>query len=104
MQRDAYIVGCGMTKFGRSEGDLIDILEQAALTAIDDSGLEPKAIQSVFVANMGAGILSHMTGVASALVDRLSLYPAAAEVIENGPASGGSAAKVAACAVASGLV
>jgi acetyl-CoA C-acetyltransferase len=104
MLRDVYIVGCGMTRFGRSEGDLIDILEQASLAALDDSGLDPKAIQSVIVANMGAGILSHMTGVASALVDRLSLYPATAEVVENGPASGGSAAKMAACAVGSGLV
>jgi len=104
MLRDVYIAGCAMTKFGRSEGDLIDILEQASLAAIEDSGLDPKALQSVFVANMGAGILSHQTGVASALVDRLSLYPATAEVVENGPASGGSAAKVAACAVGSGLV
>lgn len=93
-----------MTRFGRSEGDLLDIIEEASLAAIDDSGIDPARIQSVFVANMGAGILNHMTGLGSAVVDRLSLYPATAEVVENGPASGGSAAKVAACAVASGLV
>jgi acetyl-CoA C-acetyltransferase len=104
MQRDVYIIGCGMTRFGRSEGDLLDVIEQASLAAIGDAGIDPKAIQSVFVANMGAGILNHMTGLGSAVVDRLSLYPAAAEVVENGPASGGSAAKVGACAVASGLV
>ena len=104
MLRDVHIIGCGMTRFGRSEGGLLDIVEEAALTAIADSGIDPKAIQSVFVANMGAGILNHMTGLGSAVVDLLSLYPATAEVVENGPASGGSAVKVAACAVASGLV
>jgi acetyl-CoA C-acetyltransferase len=93
-----------MTRFGRAEGGLLDLIEEASLAAIADSGIDPKAIQSVFVANMGAGILNHMTGLGSAVVDRLSLYPATAEAVENGPASGGSAVKVAACAVASGLV
>jgi acetyl-CoA C-acetyltransferase len=101
--RDVYAVGCGMTVFGRSDGDLLDILEEAALAAIDDAALgEP--VGSVFVANMGAGILNHMSGVGSALVDRLRLYPTPAELIENGPASGGSAVKIATYAVASGAL
>jgi acetyl-CoA C-acetyltransferase len=102
MMRDVYIAGCGMTPFGRMEGDLIDLLEEAAVAAIRDAGVDE--VQSVFVGNMGAGILNHMSGVGSALVDRLSLYPVPAELIENGPASGGSAAKIGAYAVASGAV
>ena len=101
--RDVYIIGCGMTCFGRSQGDLLDILEEAALAASEDAGPSIE-IDSIFVANMGAGILNHMSGVGSALVDRLCLYPVPAEVIENGPASGGSAVKIAAYAVASGAV
>jgi acetyl-CoA C-acetyltransferase len=62
-----------MTRFGRAEGGLLDIIEEASLAAIADSGIDPKAIESVFVANMGAGILNHMTGLGSAVVDRLSL-------------------------------
>jgi acetyl-CoA C-acetyltransferase len=92
-----------MTVFGRAEGGLLDILEAAALAAIEDAALE-QPVQSVFVANMGAGILNHISGVGSALVDRLCLYPVPAETIENGPASGGSAVKVGAYAVASGAV
>ncbi len=101
--RDVFVVGCGMTVFGRAEGGLLDILQAAALTAMDDAALD-HPIQSVFVANMGAGILNHMSGVGSALVDRLCLYPTPAETIENGPASGGSAVKVGTYAVASGAV
>jgi acetyl-CoA C-acetyltransferase len=101
--RDVYVVGCGMTVFGRAEGGLLDILQTAALAAMDDAGLD-RGIDSVFVANMGAGILNHMSGVGSALVDRLCLYPTPAETVENGPASGGSAVKVGVYAVASGAV
>jgi acetyl-CoA C-acetyltransferase len=103
MLRDVYVVGCGMTRFGRMEGDLIDLLEEASRAAIEDADSEIP-VQSIFVGNMGAGILNHMSAVGSALIDRLCLYPVPAELIENGPASGGSAAKVAAFAVASGAV
>ncbi len=103
MLRDVYIAGCGMTGFGRAAGDLLDILEEAALAATEDAGIFSE-IESVFVANMGAGILNHMSGLGSALVDRLCLYPTPAELVENGPASGGSAAKIGAYAVGSGAV
>ncbi len=61
-----------------------------------------QGVDAVYVANMGAGILQHQTSVASALVDRLSLLPAAADAVENGPASGASAIKNGLLAVASG--
>ena len=49
-----------------------------------------------------AACSSTRSAIASSLVDRLSLLPAAAETIENGPASGGSAVKNGLLAVASG--
>ena len=45
----------------------------------------------LYVANVGGGMLQRQTAIASSLADRLSLLPAAAETIENGPASGASA-------------
>lgn len=101
--RDVAIIGAGMIPFGRRDEDsLMDMLAYASLKALDDAGMGDKSVDAVYVANMGAGMLQHQTSVASALVDRLSLFPAAAESIENGPASGGSAVKNGLLAVASG--
>jgi acetyl-CoA C-acetyltransferase len=52
---------------------------------------------------MGASRANHQTGLASAVVDHMSLTPAAAETIENGPASGASAIKQGYMAIASGM-
>ena len=101
--RPVAIVGAGMIPFGRRDDDtLMDMLAYASLNALDDAGLGEKGVDAVYVANMGAGMLQHQLSVASALVDRLSLMPAAADAIENGPASGASAIKNGLLAVASG--
>ncbi len=103
--RDVAVIGVGMIPFGRRDEDsLMDMLAMASLKALDDAGLgdKEKAVDAVYVGNMGAGILQHQTALASSLVDRLSLLPAAAETVENGPASGGSAVKNGILAVASG--
>src|SRR5450759_1853561 len=105
MMRDVAIIGCGMTKFGRLDGkDVMDILVEASLKAIDDAGASECDFDSVYVGNMLAGELSHQTAIASALVDRINLIPASAERIENGPASGGSAVKNGFLAVACGVI
>ncbi len=101
--RDVAIIGVGMIPFGRRDEDsLMDMLAYASLKALDDAGLGDKTVNAVYVGNMGAGIIQHQTSIASSLVDRLSLLPAAADVVENGPASGGSAVKNGVLAVASG--
>jgi acetyl-CoA C-acetyltransferase len=101
--RDVAIIGVGMIPFGRRDEDtLLDMLAYASLKAMDDAGIGDQGVDAVYVANMGAGILQHQTSVASALVDRLSLFPAPADAIENGPASGASAIKNGLLAVASG--
>src|SRR5512143_1897073 len=101
--RDVAIIGVGMIPFGRRDEDtLMDMLAYASLKALDDAGLGDQGVDAVYVGTMGAGIIQHQTSVASALVDRLSPLPAAADVVENGPASGGSAVKNGLLAVASG--
>ena len=103
--RDVAIIGVGIIPFGRRDEDtLMDMLAFASLKALDDAGLDEAEhpVDSVYVGNMGGGIIQHQTAIASSLVDRLGLLPAAAETVENGPASGGSAMKCGLLAVASG--
>lgn len=101
--RDVAIIGAGMIPFGRRDEDtLLDMLAYASLKALDDAGLGDKSVDALYVANMGAGMLQHQSAIASSLVDRLSLLPAAADCVENGPASGASAIKNGLLAVASG--
>ncbi len=104
--RKVGIVGIGHTVFGNlSKFDLVDIMAFASADALDDAGIrrERRIIDQVFVANVGAGMLNHQTGVASSLVSRIGLEPAMAETVENGPASGASALKCGFAAIAAGL-
>ena len=99
--RDVYVIGIGITSFTRLEYPLSEIAAYPAMMAMKDAGT--REIDHLYVANMGGGRINHQTGLASAVVDTLSLTPAGAETIENGPASGGSAVKTGYMAVASGL-
>jgi acetyl-CoA C-acetyltransferase len=98
--RDVYAVGIGITSFTRLEYPLSEIAAYPAMMALKDAGL--REVDHLYVANMGGGRVNHQTGLASAVVDTLSLTPAGAETIENGPASGASAIKAGFLAVASG--
>ncbi|MFX1450498.1 MAG: acetyl-CoA acetyltransferase [Promethearchaeota archaeon] len=102
--REVAIIGVGHTKFGSlKDKDLMDLLIESSIQAIDDSNTSDKDFDAAYVASMCPGEFNQMTGVASALVDRINLLPAAADHIKNGPASGGSAVKNAFYAIASGL-
>jgi len=98
-----YIAGAGMTKFGRSEWSLMQLASVASLAALKHANLGDIPVDGVVVANMGAARINQQTALGSALVDQLALYPAAAESVENGPASGASAFKVGYQAIASGM-
>lgn len=101
--REVAIVGCGMTKFGRHDDkSLMDLLVESSLNAIEDANVTERDFDSVYVANMLAGEVTNQTCIATALTDELALVPAAADRVENGTASGGSALKNAFLAVASG--
>ena len=96
------VLGVGMVPFGRHEESLVAMLAQAGLRALDDACWQDRPVDALYVGNMAAGLFNHQSAVASALVDHLGLLPAAADSVENGPASGGSALKNGVLAVASG--
>lgn len=100
--RDVAIIGVGMgSRWGKYDGSLIEMMSEASLDAIDDAGTDE--IDAVFVANMGAGRINNQTALGSALVDYLNLFPAVSATVENGPASGATAARIGYMAIASGL-
>lgn len=99
--RDVYVAGVGITSFTRLEYPLSEIAAYPVMNALKDCPV-PK-VDHVYVSNMGGCRLNHQSGLASAVVDSLSLSPAGAETIENGPASGASAIKQGYMAIASGL-
>jgi len=99
--REVYVAGIGITSFTRLEYPLSEIAAYSGMMAMRDAGCTK--IDHLYLANMGACRLNHQSGLASAVVDSLSLTPAGAETIENGPASGASAIKQGFMAVASGL-
>jgi acetyl-CoA C-acetyltransferase len=102
--RPVVVAGVGMIPFERRDEDsLVDMLAMAGWNAMEDADLGDRSIDAVYVGNMASGLFNHQESVASALVDRLGLLPAAAERIENGPASGGSAVKNGFLGVASGF-
>ena len=97
------IIGVGHTKFGKLEDkNLLDLLCDASLQAIENSNTNDKDFDAVYVSCMLAETLNHMTAIASAVVDRIGLIPAAADHVKNGPASGGSAIKNAFYSITSG--
>lgn len=102
--RKVAIIGVGHTKFGvLKEKDLLDLLNDASLEALEDSNTTEKEYDSVYVGAMCPGEFNNLSGISSALVDRINLLPAASDRIENGPASGGSAIKAGFQAIASGM-
>ncbi len=103
--REVYVIGAGITSFTRLDYPLTEIACYSAMMAMKDCAKDcgVNKIDHVYVANMGASRLNRQTGLASAVVDSLSLTPAGADAIENGPASGASAIKQGFLAVASGM-
>ncbi len=104
MPREVAIIGAGMTQFGnRTDKSLMGLLKEASTRAMEHARIGDANVSALYVSTMLAGELTNQTAIASALADELCLVPAAADRVENGPASGGSAVKNAYLAVAAGL-
>ncbi len=101
--RDVAIIGAGMIPFGRRDEDsLMEMLAYASLKALDDAGLGDKSVDAVYVGTWVAECSSTRHPLPVRWWTASALLPAAADMMENGPASGGSAVKNGLLAVASG--
>lgn len=95
--RDTYIVGVGMTPFGRfPETSLADLASQAAREAVADAGLMPAQVQAIAFANATQGALEGQHGIrGQAALDGQGFGNAPVFNVENACASASTALNLA---------
>ena len=94
--RDVAIIGVAQTKFGRQ------LISDAGLGAIEDSGVGGKDLEAMFVGNMSGGLFVQQEHIASLIADSMGLLPIPCTRVEAACASGGLALRQGIMAVASG--
>ncbi len=96
---DAFVVGAGMTRFGRfPERRLEDLGFEAVVAALDDAGVAPSAVQAAYCGNcLGGG------NPAQRILAEVGLSTIPALTIDNACASGSTAFSQACLAVTSGV-
>jgi acetyl-CoA acetyltransferase len=102
--RDVYVIGVGMTKFGRlPEKPLVDLGREACWAAIKDAGIHPREVQAGYLGNVEANRRWGIVTLGQAVLWQLGIKKIPVINIENACASGGTAFREAWLGVASGL-
>lgn len=98
------VIGAGMTRFGQLwEKGLVDLAVEAGNRAIQDSDIERKQVQALFVGNMSAGLFTKQEHISSMVAHKSGLGPVPSTRVEAACASGAVALRQAYLAVKSGL-
>ena len=96
------VLGTSVTRFGEAwEKSLIDLAEEAALTALNDANLKISDIDALFVANMLAGTIDNQVHLGSLIGEKLG-FSGPTTRIEGACASGGMAVRNAVLSLLSG--
>jgi acetyl-CoA C-acetyltransferase len=101
--REVAVIGVGLNqKWGELwEQSLRDVFVEAALAAIEDSGVD--RLDAVYVGCMSGGVFAGQEHLGCLMADYLGMNPVPATRIESACASGGAAIRQGFQAVASGL-
>ena len=102
--RDVAVLGVGMTKFGKfMDRSLKDLAREACWGAIQDAGIDPKKIQTGYVANAIGGVITGQTMVTGEVVLReVGITGIPIVNCENACASGSTALREAWMAIRAG--
>lgn len=101
--RDVAIIGVSQTKFGELwDTSFRDMITEAGLKAIQDSGIKGADLEAMYVGNMSAGLFVGQEHIASLIADQAGLNPIPCSRVEAACASGGLALRSGIMAVASG--
>ncbi|WP_339103766.1 thiolase C-terminal domain-containing protein [Haloterrigena salinisoli] len=102
MERVA-IIGASMTQFGQREGEwVLDLLAEAGLECLEDSGVDASDVEHLYVSNMASGEFEGQTGVPNALAHDIDAIPAYTQRVDQTSSSGGAGIYAAWQSVASG--
>jgi acetyl-CoA acetyltransferase len=104
MMRDVYIIGAGMTQFGKHlERSLRDLGREACLLAIQDAGVTPKDVEAGYCGNALAPAIQGETGVGQNVFWEVGISGIPIVNMENACASGSTALREGWMAVAGGF-
>ncbi|MFB6108401.1 MAG: thiolase family protein, partial [Haloplanus sp.] len=96
------IIGASMTQFGQRDGWVCDLLSEAGQACLTDAGVQPGAVEHLYVSNMASGEFEGQTGIMNALTHDLAAMPAYSARIDQTSSSGGAGVYHAWQSVASG--
>ncbi len=100
--RDVYIIGVGMTVFGKHERSLRSLGYEACLAAMKDAGVKPADIQAGYCGNALGAALQGETGVGQNAFWEVGVRGVPIVNMENACASGSTALREAWMAIAGG--
>jgi acetyl-CoA acetyltransferase len=104
MMRDVYIIGAGMTQFGKHlERSLRDLGREACLLAIQDAGVMPRDVEAGYCGNALAPAIQGETGVGQNVFWEVGIGGIPIVNVENACASGSTALREGWMAVAGGF-
>ncbi|MFC7057036.1 thiolase C-terminal domain-containing protein [Halovenus salina] len=99
---DVAVLAASMTPFGDREAWVNELATEAALACLDGAGVEPAALDHLYLSNMASGEFEGQTGVMNALAHDIGAVPAYAQRVGQTSASGGAGLYAAWQSVASG--
>jgi acetyl-CoA C-acetyltransferase len=99
---DVAVIGASMTDFGQRDAWIRELLAEAGMACLEDSGVASDEIDHLYVANMASGEFEGQTGVMNALAHDLSAIPAYTQRIDQTSAAGGGGIYAAWQSIASG--
>ena len=102
MAERVYLSGAAMTRFGRSEKGLDELMVQAGLEAMERAGVEE--VDAVYLGVMNPAEFTGDSNLAAALADRLGLPGVPSSRVETASSTGAGVLETAFYAVASGYV
>jgi len=102
--RDVYIIGAGMTLFGKHlDRSLKDLGSEACINAIHDVGINPKEIEAGYCGNALAPAIQGETGVGQNVFWEVGIKGIPIVNLENACASGSTALREGWMAIAGGF-